>query len=159
VKPHAPDVRPSAWAESTLAGPRRWLAPILRFIRKTLVIVELETRKLHHDPMELLTRAVQSALWLLVFGEVFTRTHAIPTGSVPYLDFMAPGVLAQSVLFIAIFYGIAVIWERDLGVVHKLLVSPIPRAALVLGKALSGTLVGVFCLSMSMVGAPETPAR
>jgi ABC-2 type transport system permease protein len=143
VKLPVPDVQPSAWAEPTPAGPRRCLAPLLRFIRKTLVIVELETRKLHHDPLELLTRAVQPALWLLVFGEVFTRTHAIPTGSVPYLDFMAPGVLAQSVLFIAIFYGIAVIWERDLGVVHKLLVSPTPRAALVLGKALSASVRGL----------------
>jgi ABC-2 type transport system permease protein len=143
VKLHVPDVRPSAWAEPTLAGSRRWLAPGLRFLRKTLVIVELETRKLYHDPTELLTRAVQPALWLLVFGEVFTRTHAIPTGSVPYLDFMAPGVLAQSVLFIAIFYGIAVIWERDLGVVHKLLVSPTPRAALVLGKAPAASVRGL----------------
>jgi ABC-2 type transport system permease protein len=143
VKSHAPDVRPSAWAEPTLAGSWRWLAPVLQFLRKTLVIVELETRKLHHDPTELLTRAVQPALWLLVFGEVFTRTRAIPTGSVPYLDFMAPGVLAQSVLFIAIFYGIAVIWERDLGVVHKLLVSPTPRAALVLGKALAASVRGL----------------
>ena len=50
---------------------------------------------------------------------------------------MAPGVLAQSVLFIAIFYGIAAIWERDLGLIHKLLVTPAPRIALVLGKALS----------------------
>jgi ABC-2 type transport system permease protein len=50
---------------------------------------------------------------------------------------MAPGILAQSVLFISIFYGIAVIWERDLGIVHKFLVSPTPRGALVLGKALS----------------------
>jgi ABC-2 type transport system permease protein len=50
---------------------------------------------------------------------------------------MAPGILAQSVLFISIFYGIAIIWERDLGIVHKFLVSPTPRASLVLGKALS----------------------
>ncbi len=75
-------------------------------------------------PTELLTRAIQPALWLLIFGEVFTRIRAIPTGDLRYLDFLAPGVLAQSVLFIAIFYGIAVIWERDLGLVHKLLVSP-----------------------------------
>jgi ABC-2 type transport system permease protein len=53
---------------------------------------------------------------------------------------MAPGILAQSVLFVAIFYGIAVIWERDLGIVHKFLASPTPRAALVLGKALSASL-------------------
>jgi len=50
---------------------------------------------------------------------------------------MAPGILAQSVLFIAIFYGIAIIWERDLGIVHKFLATPTPRSALVLGKALS----------------------
>jgi ABC-2 type transport system permease protein len=53
---------------------------------------------------------------------------------------MAPGILAQSVLFVAIFYGIAAIWERDLGIVHKFLASPTPRAALVLGKALSASL-------------------
>jgi ABC-2 type transport system permease protein len=107
------------------------------FISKTLVIADLEARKLRHDPTELITRAVQPILWLLVFGEVFSRTRAIPTGNMPYIDFMAPGILAQSVLFVAIFYGIAIIWERDLGIVHKFLVSPTPRAALVMGKALS----------------------
>ena len=104
------------------------LARIAEFSGKTLVIAELETRKLRHDPTELLTRAIQPALWLLIFGQVFAGTRAIPTGPLTYLDFMAPGILAQSVLFIAIFYGIAIIWERDLGLVHKLLVSPTPRA-------------------------------
>jgi ABC-2 type transport system permease protein len=108
-----------------------------RWLGQCLTLAEMELRKLRRDPTELLTRAIQPALWLLVFGEVFTRVRAIPTGGLPYLDFLAPGVLAQSVLFIAIFYGIAVIWERDLGLVHKLLVSPASRAALVLGKALS----------------------
>jgi ABC-2 type transport system permease protein len=117
---------------------------IAAFVYKTYVIAEFEIRKLSHDPTELATRAVQPALWLLVFGEVFTRVRAIPTGGVPYLDFMAPGILAQSVLFVAIFYGIAVIWERDLGTLHKLLVSPTPRAALVAGKAISA---GVRSLS------------
>jgi ABC-2 type transport system permease protein len=107
------------------------------FLRQTLALAEMELRKLLHDPTELLTRIIQPVLWLGVFGEVFTRVRAIPTGQLPYLDFMAPGVLAQSVLFIAIFYGISAIWERDLGIIHKLLVTPAPRVALVLGKALS----------------------
>jgi ABC-2 type transport system permease protein len=55
----------------------------------------------------------------------------------PYLDYMTPGILAQSVLFISIFYGIAIIWERDAGMLHKMLASPASRGALVLGKALS----------------------
>ena len=82
-------------------------------------------------------------LWLLVFGQVFSRVRGIPTGGVSYLDFMAPGMLAQSVLFTAIFYGIAVIWERDLGIVHKLLVTPRTARALVLGKALAAGVRGV----------------
>jgi len=124
-------------ASQRLLRPLTGLSNLTNFLRKTLVIAELEARKLRHDPTELITRAVQPALWLLVFGQVFTRTRAIPTGDIPYLDFMAPGILAQSVLFIAIFSGIAVIWERDLGIVHKFLASPTPRTALVLGKALS----------------------
>jgi len=115
---------------------------------KTLAVAELEVRKLRHDPGELLTRAIQPVLWLLIFGQVLNQTRAIPTGNMRYIDFMAPGILAQSVLFIAIFYGIAIIWERDLGIVHKFLVSPTPRAALVLGKALSG---GIRALSQAVI--------
>ena len=113
------------------------------FISQTLAVAEMEARKLARDPAELVSRAVQPVLWLIVFGQVFTRTHAIPTGAMSYLEFMAPGVLAQGVLFTAIFYGIAVIWERDLGIVHKLLASPAPRASLVLGKALAAGARGL----------------
>jgi ABC-2 type transport system permease protein len=120
-----------------------WADPfsfLVRYVARTLTIAGMEARKLIHDPTELLTRAVQPALWLLVFGQVFTRIRAIPTGSLRYIDFMAPGILSQSVLFISIFYGISVIWERDLGILHKFLVSPTPRSALVMGKAISAGL-------------------
>lgn len=113
---------------------------IPQFIKKSLVITELEARKLFHDPTELLTRAVQPALWLIVFGQVVARARVISTGGLDYQDFLAPGILAQSVLFIAIFYGIQVISERDMGILPKFLVSPTPRAALVTGKALSAGL-------------------
>jgi ABC-2 type transport system permease protein len=128
----------------TLEQAKSLVNAVVSFFSKTLSIGEMEVRKLRHDPTELITRAVQPALWLLIFGEVFTRIHIIPTGNLSYLSFMTPGILAQSVLFIAIFYGIAVIWERDLGILHKFLVSPTPRQALVLGKALSA---GVRALS------------
>ena len=54
--------------------------PIGQWLGQCLALAEMELRKLRHDPTELLTRAIQPALWLLVFGEVFTRIHAIPTG-------------------------------------------------------------------------------
>ncbi len=142
MRPPEQDVPLAGWDSQAFQRPANPFAAVYSFIDKTLVIAELEARKLRHDPTELITRAVQPALWLLVFGQVFTRVRAIPTGSLPYIDFMAPGILAQSVLFIAIFYGIAIIWERDLGIVHKFLVSPTPRAALVTGKALSAGVRG-----------------
>lgn len=121
---------------------------LTEFLRDTFALADVELRKLRRDPLELLTRAIQPALWLLVFGQVFGRLKAIPTGEMNYVTFMVPGILAQSVLFIAIFYGISVIWERDLGILQKLLVSPAPRTALVLGKALSA---GVRGLSQAIV--------
>src|SRR6478672_4486681 len=138
---------PPAGSDSR-AAPESARATIQAFFRDAAAIAEVELRKVARDPTEILTRAVQPTLWLFVFGQVFTRTRAIPTGSLSYLAFMAPGVLAQSVLFSAIFYGIAVIWERDLGIVQKLLVSPSPRASLVLGKALSA---GVRALTQGVI--------
>ncbi len=107
------------------------------FRKQTGAIVSVEATKLRQDPMELFTRAIQPILWLGIFGQVMSRARAIPTGNIPYLDFVTAGVLAQSVLFISIFYGISLIWERDLGVLHKYLATPAYRGALVTGKALS----------------------
>jgi ABC-2 type transport system permease protein len=112
------------------------------FFRESSAIAQVELRKLFRDPAELFSRAVQPVLWLVIFGQVFSRVRGIPTGDVSYLAFMTPGILAQSVLFTAIFYGIAVIWERDLGIVHKLLVSPAHRVSLVVGKAASAGFRG-----------------
>jgi ABC-2 type transport system permease protein len=128
--PHAHESQFSDWAEPF---------PGANYLRQTLAVAEADVRKLIHDPVELLTRMVQPVLWLLIFGQVFNRTRAIPTGGISYLDFMSPGILAQSVLFGAIFYGISLIWERDLGIVQKFLVSPAPRSTLVLGRAISST--------------------
>ncbi len=120
---------------------------VLSFIRKSSVIAELEIRKILHDPTEIFTRAVQPALWILIFGRVFEKMHPL-SGPVNYIDFMTPGILAQSVLFVSIFYGIAIIWERDLGLTHKFLATPTPRTALVLGKAISA---GFRCLPLVVI--------
>jgi ABC-2 type transport system permease protein len=142
------DVRRGASAEpDALAGPGV-LTKARGFFVKTLAIAELEVRKLRHDFTELITRAVQPILWLVLFGGVFARARVIPTGDLPYLDFMAPGILGQSALFVSIFYGVGIIWERDLGITNKFLVSPTPRSALVLGKALSA---GVRSLSQAVI--------
>jgi len=124
------------------------------YARCALVVAELEVRKLRHDPLELFTRAVQPVLWLVVFGQAFARLRVIPTGSQDYVTFLAPGILAQSVLFVSIFYGLTLIWERDQGILQKLLAMPVPRASFVAGKALGagvrGLSQGVMILAISL---------
>lgn len=145
MKPQETDVLLSGWVEPLPIRRANLISAINELVTKSFVIAELEVRKLRHDPTDLIIRAVQPVLWLLIFGQVFSRTKAIPTGNLPYLDFMTAGILAQSVLFVAIFTGgMTLIWERDLGIVHKFLASPTPRVAMVLGKAIA---CGVRCLS------------
>jgi ABC-2 type transport system permease protein len=123
-------------------------APVVRPLGEALTaymtqiwaIAAAEVQKLRHDPLELVTRAAQPVLWLLLFGEVMAQVRGVSPGNLRYLDFLAAGILAQSVLFVAIFYGISAIWERDLGVLQRYLVSPAPRSALVAGKALSASV-------------------
>ena len=131
VQPAAPPAGSVEPTPDLPPAPPLWQVFLNRLV--TLCLVEL--RKLRHDRTELYTRAIQPTLWLLIFGETFTKLRAIPTGSRPYLDYLAPGIMAQSALFIAIFFGIQIIWERDAGVLTKLLATPTPRAALVTGKA------------------------
>ncbi len=140
----AAPVAPSIWADQNSRPVRG--AHLLASRVVTFCLVELQ--KLKHDRTELATRAVQPVLWLVVFGETFSRIRAIPTGNVPYLDYLAPGIIAQSALFIAIFYGIQIIWERDAGILTKLLVTPTPRAALVTGKAFAA---GIRALAQAVV--------
>ncbi len=106
-------------------------------------MAEVEVRKLLHDPTELITRAVQPILWLGIFGEALSKVRAIPTNGLTYLQFITPGILTQSVTFIAIFYGLSIIWERDMGLLQKLLVTPTPRLALVWGKMISAGIRGL----------------
>jgi ABC-2 type transport system permease protein len=110
------------------------------YLTQVGAIAAAEVQKLRHDPLELITRAAQPVLWLLLFGEVMAQVRGVSPGNLRYLDFLAAGILAQSVLFVAIFYGISAIWERDLGVLQRYLVSPAPRSALVAGKALSASV-------------------
>ncbi len=110
---------------------------------KSIVLAEMEIRKLLHDPTELLSRAIQPILWLGIFGEAMSNLRSIPTGNYSYLQFITPGILTQSITFVAIFYGLNIIWERDLGLLQKFLVTPTPRIALVWGKMISAGIRGL----------------
>ena len=146
-------------------APRGWHRVTATLDRvSAFAIVELQ--KLQHDRTELVTRMVQPALWLLIFGTTFNKLHVIHTGSVSYLAFLAPGIIAQSALFISIFYGIQIIWDRDAGILAKLMVTPAPASALITGKAFAAgvrsvaQVVGVMALAYVMrIGLTINPLR
>jgi len=117
---------------------------VVRFFTDIITITDFELRKIWHDSSQIFIRAVQPVLWLLVFGQVFSKMRVIPTGNYSYIQFLTPGVLAQSVIFVAIFYGFNLVMDRDMGLLHKLLSTPIPRYSIVLGKTLSAGVRSVF---------------
>jgi ABC-2 type transport system permease protein len=142
----------SAEAAPGRPGPLEWLRA---YLYDAAVIAEMELRKLRHEPSELLTRAVQPALWLVVFGQAVAQLRVIPGDARDYLTFLAPGILAQSVMFVSIFNGLTVLLERDQGILQKLLAMPVPRASYVAGKALGAgaraLVQGVIVLALALL--------
>ena len=112
--------------------------------RVVLAMMELEVRRIMHDRTELYLRAVQPMLWLVVFGSVLGSLRAIPTGGLPYIDFIMPGVLVQSSATLAIFFGLIIIWERESGILKKLVASPAPQFAVVIGRSMAAGTRALF---------------
>jgi ABC-2 type transport system permease protein len=109
--------------------------PLARLVEGTLAMAQAELRKLRHDHLDIITRSVQPLLWLFIFGTALEHSHSLAVGNVDYRAYIAPGIMAQAAMFIAIFFGLAVIWERDVGQLQRLLATPLSRTSIVLGKA------------------------
>lgn len=126
----------SAEPQPAAARPPALRTPALvRLASGTAAMAQAELRKIRHDPFDILTRAMQPMLWLFLFGTAMAHNHAIAPDGVEYRAYLTPGVMAQGALFVAIFFGLAVVWERDVGQLQRLLATPLPRSAIVLGKA------------------------
>ncbi len=127
---------------------RSLLTRLERLREGTVAMGWAELRKLRHDHLDIFTRSVQPLLWLFIFGTALRHNRALSGGYHDYRAYLAPGVMAQAALFIAIFFGLAVIWERDVGQLQRLLATPIPRLGIVLGKA---TGAGIRALTQAVV--------
>ncbi len=113
-------------------------------LREMFAMIELELRRLRHDRTEIYTRAIQPILWLAVYGTVMSHVRAIPTDGIPYLDYITPGVLLQSTIFVSVFYGLTIVWERETGILKKLLVAPASRYATVIGRSVASGVRAIF---------------
>jgi ABC-2 type transport system permease protein len=119
---------------------------VLDSLRYFIAMFELELRRLMHDRMELYTRAIQPILWLTIYGTVISYTRAIPTGNIPYIDYITPGVIMQSTIFVSVFYGLTLVWERESGILKKLVTTPTPRYAIIIGRSMASGVRSLFQL-------------
>lgn len=134
------------------AGPRHTA-------RAVKVVWQREMIRFGRDRGRLVSGLAQPLLLLFVLGTGLSGLVRAGTGGVAFTTFLFPGIVATSTLFTAIFAGISIVWDREFGFLREMLVAPVPRTAILLGKCLGGatvaTLQAVVLLALAgLVGVP-----
>lgn len=131
-------------------------------LRGVWIVWKRELVRFARNRMRIVTSLVQPVLYLFVLGSGLAPVVPVQGGSFDYRTFMFPGVLAMTVLFTAAFSGMSVVWDREFGFLREMLVAPVARWALVVGKCLGGATVataqGIIVLLLAgLVHIPYTP--
>jgi len=107
------------------------------------VIVAREFKKFIRERSRLFSAIARPLLWLFIVGAGLSRLVPRETG-VPYTQFIFPGIIGMTILFSSIFSSISIIWDKEFGFMKEILVAPVSRLSIVVGKALSGTIVSTI---------------
>src|SRR2546426_3070338 len=128
-------------------------------LRAVKVVWRRELIRFVRDPLRMLTSLMQPFLFLFVLGTGLSRIAAAGTHGVDLRTFVYPGVLCMAVMFTAMFSAASLVWDREFGFLREMMVAPVWRGSLVLGKCLGGATVAAFqgviviCLA-GLVGVP-----
>ncbi|WP_245679114.1 ABC transporter permease [Actinomadura hibisca] len=133
--------------------------------RAVKIVLHRELIRFWRDRMRLVSGLVQPVLWLLVMGTGLSNLMARGGGADGRIDlktFIFPGVCAMSVMFTAMFSAGSIVWDREFGFLREMLVAPVSRAAIVVGKCFGGALVatlqGTVILALAgLAGVPYDP--
>ena len=125
-----------------MAVPERSLRSDLRAVS---IVWRREMIRFRRDRLRAITSLIQPLLFLLVLGTGLSSLAGrnFPSG-VDFKTFIFPGVLAMSVLFTAVFSAASIVWDREFGFLREMLVAPVSRAAIVIGKCLGGATIATF---------------
>jgi ABC-2 type transport system permease protein len=128
-------------------------------LRAVKVVWHREWLRFLRDRPRILTAFVQPMLFLFVLGTGLSRIASAGTHGVNLRTFVYPGVLAMAVLFTAIFSAASVVWDREFGFLREMLVAPVSRASIVVGKCLGGATVAAFqgLLVIALAGLVDVP--
>jgi ABC-2 type transport system permease protein len=107
------------------------------------VIVMREFKKFIRERSRLLSAVARPMIWLFLVGAGMSRLVK-PVEGVSYTQFIFPGILGMTILFSSIFSSISIIWDKEFGFMKEILIAPVSRFSIVLGKALSGTVVSTI---------------
>jgi ABC-2 type transport system permease protein len=107
------------------------------------VIVAREFKKFVRERSRLFSAIARPLLWLFIVGAGISRLVPRNIG-VPYTQFIFPGIIGMTILFSSIFSSISIIWDKEFGFMKEILVAPVSRLSIVIGKALSGTIVSTI---------------
>jgi ABC-2 type transport system permease protein len=155
-----------ATEQAELAGTIRVAVPehsLRSDIRAASIVWRRELIRFRRDRLRTITSLIQPLLFLLVLG---TGLSSLAQGSLPsgvdFKTFIYPGVLAMTVLFTAIFSAASIVWDREFGFLREMLVAPVSRASIVIGKCLGGatiaTMQGIIILALAgLAGVPYDP--
>ncbi len=122
--------------------------------RGTWVVAYREMLRFVSDRSRLLSSFAMPIIFLVVFGAGFTKSMGALAPGVNFIQFMYPGIIAMTVLTSSLFAGISVVWDREFGFLKEILVAPIGRTGIVLGKAAGGTMVALVQALAMLVLAP-----
>lgn len=131
-------------------------------LRAVKVVLHREMLRFLDDKVRLASQLFQPLLWLLVLGTGLASFAPGGPGGVDLKTFMFPGVIAMSVMITGMFSAASIVWDREFGFLREMLVAPVSRASIVIGKTLGGSLVavvqGVLILALAgLVGVPYDP--
>jgi ABC-2 type transport system permease protein len=120
--------------------PRSWRGDL----RAVKIVWQRELIRFGQDRLRIVTSLVQPFLFLFVLGTGLSTLARAGTHGVNLRTFVYPGVLCMAVLFTAMFSAASLVWDREFGFLREMMVAPVRRGALVLGKCLGGATVAAF---------------
>jgi ABC-2 type transport system permease protein len=131
-------------------------------LRAIKIVWQRELIRFTKDRLRIVTSLVQPFLFLFVLGTGLSRLASSGTHGVNLRTFVYPGVLCMAVMFIAIFSAASIVWDREFGFLREMMVAPVRRSSLVLGKCFGGATVaafeGVLLIALAgLVGVPYSP--
>jgi len=113
-------------------------------LRAIQVVWQREVIRFFSDRLRIVTSLVQPLLFLFVLGTGLARLTSGFSGGLSLRTFLYPGILAMSVLFTAMFAAASIVWDREFGFLREMLVAPVRRSSIVVGKCLGGATVAGF---------------